>query len=355
MFTFSKTKLRSGRFVRSSALALTTAVTSVAGVAQQPQLSLADLLIGLRSKKATVEERNAILAAAVRERGITFTLTPEIEKELSVTGAWKVLLDAVREKSVVVAAPKPTPAATPVPTPTPPDFNFYKTRADGFVSRGEFALALNDYDKAVSIKPDNSIAFLSRGRTHFNLNDLNRAGADFDRAIELSPSDAKAFFGRGAVNEKLGNLEKAVSDYQKAVDLEPANEEAKTALIKVRDQLHAKAAPPVVEPPKTEVPPKAPEFIMMGSLSPANAVKMITPVYPVVAQRSRIEGKIMVEVELDEKGNVTSAKAVSGHRFLRTAAEDAAQRSKFKPAMFGDGPVKGKGTITYNFNLQKEE
>src|SRR5687767_5162758 len=128
MFTFPKTRSRYSNFVRSSVLALSAAVLTLTAVAQQPQLSLADLLIGLRSKKVTVEERNTILASAVRQRGITFALTPEIEKELIVTGAWRILLDAVREKSVVAAAAKPTPTPTPAPTPPPPDFNFYKTR-----------------------------------------------------------------------------------------------------------------------------------------------------------------------------------------------------------------------------------
>ena len=46
--------------------------------AQSSELSLADLLIGLRSQKVSIEERNRILAEAVRERGITFKYTPEI-------------------------------------------------------------------------------------------------------------------------------------------------------------------------------------------------------------------------------------------------------------------------------------
>ena len=46
--------------------------------AQSPQLSLADLLIGLRSKKVSLPERNAILTEAVRQRGVTFAMTPEM-------------------------------------------------------------------------------------------------------------------------------------------------------------------------------------------------------------------------------------------------------------------------------------
>ncbi len=325
---------------------------TIASAAQQPQLTLADLLIGLRSRKATIDERNAILAAAVRQRGITFSISPEIEKELTMTGASKLLIDAVKEKSVAVVVPKPTP--TPAPTPTPPDFNFYKTRADESFVQGEYTLALADYDKAVSLKADSPVAFLNRGRTYLNLKNFNRAVADFDRSIELDPKDATAYLNRAALNERLGNLEKAAADYQKAVDLEPANEAAKASLKKLREELQAKAAANQ-PPPMPVAPPKVPESIDLGVLSAANAVRMAKPVYSTIAQRANIEGRVVVAVKLDEKGEVVEAKAVSGHQLLRTAAEDAAVKSKFKPAMFGDKPVKGTGTITYNFSMRPGE
>ncbi|MDM7923747.1 MAG: hypothetical protein QUS14_15725, partial [Pyrinomonadaceae bacterium] len=113
--------------------------------AQAPQLSLADLLIGLRSQKASLQDRNRILTEAVKERGITFAYTPEIAKELATTGASPELLAAIAAKS---APAKPAPTPTPIPTPTPPDFSFYQKRADTNFVKGEYELALADYDKA---------------------------------------------------------------------------------------------------------------------------------------------------------------------------------------------------------------
>src|SRR5688500_6917100 len=78
--------------------------------AQTPQLSLADLLIGLRSKKVSLQERNTILTEAVRQRGVTFTMTPEIEKELETTGASPTLVEAIRLKTAVAVKVPPAPA-----------------------------------------------------------------------------------------------------------------------------------------------------------------------------------------------------------------------------------------------------
>ena len=336
------------RFTIIAGIAVVILALSMMVQAQTPQLSLADLVIGLRSKKVSLPERNSILTDAVRQRGVTFSMTPEIEKELETTGASPALIAAIKEK-----APAPKPAATPavvkpVPTPTPPpppDFSFYQTRADQNAGKGEFSLALADYNKSLEMKADNPVAYLGRGKTHFNLKSYDLSVKDYDRALELNPKDAVAFLNRGVSYERLGDSKKAMGDYQKAVELDPANETAKASLKRLQD---AEAAAAAAEAAKRTPPP----FINLGNLSAADAVKMATPLYPPVAARANVEGRVTVEVELDAEGEVTSAKAVSGPAMLRSSAEDAANRSKFKPAMFNNRPIKGKGTITYNFSLK---
>src|SRR5262245_58682302 len=123
-----------------AAIMLTVVGGSSRTLAQSRQLSLADILIALRSKKAVPEEKNQILTADVKERGITFALTSEIEKELGSTGAQASLIAAIREKTPPVKTDKPEAApiipvvktaapetvVKPVPPP-PPDFAFYRT------------------------------------------------------------------------------------------------------------------------------------------------------------------------------------------------------------------------------------
>ena len=322
--------------------------------AQQPQLSLADLLIGLRSKKATLAEKNTILAEAVKQRGVTFALSPDIEKELTTTGADKALIDAIRQKIASAKAtptPTPIPVSTPIPTPTPPDFSFFQKRANDNLVKGEFTLALADYNKAVELKADDPVAFLNRGRTHYNLKSFDKAIADYDKSIDLNPKDTFAYFNRGVSHEKMGNATKAVADYQKAIQLDPANETAKSSLKRLQDeQAEALAKLQPVPVPTPAV--KPPEFLNLGNLTVDSATKMVTPIYSPIAQRSNIEGRVTVDIELDEKGNVVQAKATTGHQLLRGSAEDAARKSKFKPAMLGDLAIKAKGSITYNFSLK---
>lgn len=328
--------------------AILLSIFAFSAVAQNPELSLADLVIGLRSKKATLEERNQILAAAVMERGITFVNTPEIEKELTATGAGQALITAVRAKSPKPVAP--VPVATPIPTPTPPDYSFYQKRADTSLEKGDVDAALIDYNKAVEMKRDEPGLYVSRGKAHFGKKSYDLSVKDYDKAIELAPKTAIAFLNRGASLEKLGERDKALADYRKAADLEPANEAAKAEVKRIEEAV-AKEAAAKAEEERMALAAARPDFLNLGSLSPEDATRLITPTYTQMARQSRVVGKVTVEVEMDEEGNVVAAKATNGPAMLRQSAEDAAKRSKFKPAMFNGTQIKAKGVITYSFTL----
>lgn len=341
------TNLLSAAFLASLLFSMTFTVS-----AQTPQLGLADLVIALRSKKATLPERNKILADAVRQRGITFSLNSDIEKELVTTGADSELISAIRIKSTPVKPVEPPkPVATPVPTPTPPDFSFYQKRADENAGKGEFTAALIDYNKAAEMKSTEPSIFLGRGKAQFGLKAYELSISDFDKSIELNPKASMPYFSRAAAYEKLGKAEKAMADYKTASELDPSNEAARTNFQRLQDEARAAAA-------KAEAAAAAarrPEFVSLGNLTAANATRLVTPIYSPIAQRANIEGRVVVEVELDEKGNVVSAKAMNGHQLLRSAAEEAASKSKFKPAMFDNQPIKAKGSVTYNFSLRPGE
>lgn len=344
--------------------------------ARQARLSLADILIGLRSKKVTLFERNKLLTDAVNTRGITFALTPEIEKELVETGAGVELIAAIRQKSIKTTPSQtpspaivPTPvsmAATPAaPVPTPaPDFAFFRRRADESVARGEIDRALEDYSQTLKLNPKDQLAYLNRGRALHNKKSYDLAIADFAKAIELSPKEPDAYSGRANAYEKMGDVSNALVDWRRALELKPDSEEAKTNLQRLQAEQtkaeqakaeklkaeQAKTQTPVKQEPApiTQTPTPIPESVELGQLN-GLALDLVKPVYPEIARKSNVQGTVTVQIKLDEKGKVISAKAVNGHQFLRQSAETAADRTKFAPTLVRGTPVKATGFITYNF------
>lgn len=337
------------------------------GQAQQAQLSLADILIGLRSKKVTLAERNKLLSDAVKVRGITFVISPEIEVELQNTGASSELIEAIRQNAAKASAGSNVKQITvaektpPVSKPPVQDFAFYQNRAYENAVKGEYDLALSDYDEAVKLNPKDVSIYLNRGKVHSNKKNYDLAIADFNKAIELNPNEATAYFNRGESYEKKGSATQAMGDYQKVVEMDANNESAKISLKRLQAE-QAKAEQAKAEQLKAEqakieqakkqaaavAAPKVPESVELGQLN-SLAVKLAMPVYPSTAQTMNIQGKVTVQISLDEEGKVVSAKAVNGHQFLRAAGEDAARKSKFKPTMVGTQAVKATGFIVYNF------
>ncbi len=339
-----------------SSLMLSLTFVWQSGQAQQASLSLADLLIGLRSKKVTLVERNTLLADAVRKRGITFSLTLEIEKELETTGADKNLIESVRQRSQIIKIsaipPAPKPEPVPAATPRPPDFTFYQNRANAHFVKGEFDLAVINYNKVIELNPKETSTYMSRGLAYYNKEYYDKAIADYGKVIELNPEEASAYFKRADIFEKTGEMTKAVADYQKVVELDATNETAKTSL----QRLQAAQAKSMPKPQPTPTPTvvtetnDVPQIVNVGSMKDL-AIKLSMPIYPSVDKIRKTHGLVTVQITLDEEGKVISADATDGPITLRSASEDAARRSKFKPAMVGNKPVKSKGFVTYNFKL----
>lgn len=347
-----------------AAVALTLFISGVSYhvAAQGRELSLADILIALRSKKAVIEEKNKILVDAVKQRGITFTLTPEIEKELGITGARIELIAAIRDR-----APKPkTESGEPVRTeiqptvvksPPPPDFAYYRSRATQAMIANELDAAMSDLDKALELKPADAGSYVDKGIIFAKKDKLQDALEQYSKAIELNPNYALAFYNRGAVNERLRKIDEALADYQKSSDLEPANELAKTTVSRLKLALSeaeaaakARAAEKAAEDARLAEAAKRPLIVNVGALN-AYAIKLVMPLYTANDRRMGIHGKVTVSIKLDEAGKVVSAKAVDGPRQLWNVAETAIDQTKFKPVMLDGKPIAATGSITFNFTL----
>jgi len=89
-----------------------------------------------------------------------------------------------------------------------------------------------------------------------------------------------------------------------------------------------------------------------GGVLNSKALRLPTPPYPPAARAVKATGTVVVQVTVDESGNVISARAVSGHPLLQAAAVAAARGAKFSPVKLSGEPVKVNGVITYNFALQ---
>lgn len=80
-------------------------------------------------------------------------------------------------------------------------------------------------------------------------------------------------------------------------------------------------------------------------------IKTPLPTYPQIAKTSRTSGEVVVQLEIDDKGNLVSATVFSGHPLLRAAALQAARQSTFSPIRPSGNPITTFGSLIYKFTL----
>ena len=80
-------------------------------------------------------------------------------------------------------------------------------------------MAIEDYNKAINLKPDNPDAYNNRGTIYTKLGQYQLAIEDFNNAIRLNPDDADTYFNRGIVYFTQGNNKPGCFDAQKACAL----------------------------------------------------------------------------------------------------------------------------------------
>ncbi|MFN2598419.1 MAG: energy transducer TonB, partial [Pyrinomonadaceae bacterium] len=88
--------------------------------------------------------------------------------------------------------------------------------------------------------------------------------------------------------------------------------------------------------------------VEVGSLI-ARASQTVAPTYPAAARTARIGGRVTVYLLVDEKGEVAAVQRTEGPEMLRRAAEEAARRWKFRPAVINNQPARVTGYVSFNF------
>ena len=133
--------------------------------------------------------------------------------------------------------------------------------------------------------------------------------------------------------------------------------------VKVEKRVKA-CSPALLAAPAEAPPPPAPhteptlrwanlagEKVEGGTLN-GKAVSKPAPVYPPAARAARAQGTVAVRILVDERGDVASAWAMTGHPLLQQAAVEAARQARFAPTRISGRPVQVSGALTYNFVLR---
>ncbi len=77
------------------------------------------------------------------------------------------------------------------------------------------------------------------------------------------------------------------------------------------------------------------------------------PVYPDEAITKGVQGDVILKIEVDEAGKITSAVPDEADPLLIAASRDALRTFRFKPYLVGGAPVRIQSQLGFHFSVEK--
>jgi tetratricopeptide (TPR) repeat protein len=129
-----------------------------------------------------------------------------------------------------------------------PDVLPYYHRGSAYIKLHQYQRAIEDFNKAILLKPDCVAAYYNKGTAYYKINQyqlsktillkpdyveaynnrglayaqlgkFQRAIVDFNKAITLKSDFIKAYYNRGLAFSELGQYQNAIEDFTKAINL----------------------------------------------------------------------------------------------------------------------------------------
>jgi Tfp pilus assembly protein PilF len=99
----------------------------------------------------------------------------------------------------------------------------YTNLGAAFANREQLNKAIENFDKAIALNPNDYLAYSNRGAAFEKMGRLDKAIESYDRAVTLNPNDFTAYYNRGITFAGMGQLKKAIKDFEQAIALNPNN------------------------------------------------------------------------------------------------------------------------------------
>lgn len=106
---------------------------------------------------------------------------------------------------------------------------------------------------------------------------------------------------------------------------------------------------PVVAPPSL---PTKRVVRVGGNLKPPKQIHFEAPVYPFIAKQAQIQGAVIIDTVIDEKGNVVQARVVGGPALLIPSALETILKWKYEPSYLNGEPISVEMHVEVHFVLQ---
>ncbi|MFZ0915631.1 MAG: tetratricopeptide repeat protein [Candidatus Udaeobacter sp.] len=124
----------------------------------------------------------------------------------------------------------------------------YQQRGYAEASNQQFQDAINDYNEAAKLTPQDVRIYEQRAAVEMKIEDYDKALADYSEIIKLKPNDVRYYNYRAYIYEIKNDVQNAIAETERALKVDPNNQEAKDRKQRIEQKV---AANPTLTPPPT--------------------------------------------------------------------------------------------------------
>jgi periplasmic protein TonB len=88
-----------------------------------------------------------------------------------------------------------------------------------------------------------------------------------------------------------------------------------------------------------------------GNVKPPKQIRSETPVYPILAKQTHIQGTVLIDAVIDEQGNVVQAHVIGGPVLLIQSALETVLKWKYEPSYLNGQPISVEMHVEVHFVL----
>jgi TonB family protein len=104
--------------------------------------------------------------------------------------------------------------------------------------------------------------------------------------------------------------------------------------------------------PTAPVPAQVRRIRVSSGVAAGLLVTKVNPEYPPDARAQNIQGLVILQVNIDDQGNVVQVEPISGDPALTQASVDAVRQWKYRPYLLHGTPIAVETTVQVNFTLR---
>jgi periplasmic protein TonB len=171
-----------------------------------------------------------------------------------------------------------------------------------------------------------------------------------NKAPEPAPPTAPAVTASRAVLPPL-RVEVVAGDQHQLV--RPGSPSVKVELQNgAPGQIASQAPHPPIAVPDSAPVTTAGESVQMSTDTRQALTRPVRPAYPLLARQMKVQGAVILLVDIDKDGSIQALQILSGPAILADAAREAVKQWRFKPYLQNGVPIETQAKVTVDFTIR---